>query len=171
KNLDQDVSFGKLSLYASDVDTGKDATGALTSIKIGGIQADVTADLTPPTIIPYMGDSTFESGGIVNTNSNLYVELFDDSGINISGTSDDNALVAYLDGGTEIFLLNDYYEADTDDFTRGTVLFPVRNLAPGRHTITVKAWDTHNNMAEATIEFVVTDGEGIVIETLGNFPN
>src|SRR5690606_19068535 len=32
KNLDQDVSFGKLSLYASDVDTGKDATGALTSI-------------------------------------------------------------------------------------------------------------------------------------------
>lgn len=171
KNLNKDVSFGKLSLYAFDSDSDKDASGALTSVKIGSVEADVTADHTPPTIIPYMGDSTFESGGIVNTNSTLFVELSDDSGINISGSGDDNALVAYLDGGAEIFLLNDYYEADTDDFTRGTVLFPVRNLAPGRHTITVKAWDTHNNMAEATIEFVVTDGEGIVVETLGSYPN
>ena len=44
-------------------------------------------------------------------------------------------------------------------------------MPPGRHTITVKAWDTHNNPGETTIEFVVTDGEELVIETLGNFPN
>jgi hypothetical protein len=53
----------------------------------------------------------------------------------------------------------------------GTVIFPMRGLSPGRHSLTVKAWDTHNNPGQATIEFIVTDGENIVIETLGNFPN
>jgi hypothetical protein len=42
---------------------------------------------------------------------------------------------------------------------------------PGRHSITIKAWDTYNNPAEATIEFIVTDGKTIVIESFGNYPN
>ena len=58
-----------------------------------------------------------------------------------------------------------------DDFTRGRVNFPIHGLSPGRHSLTVKAWDTHNNPGEATIEFIVTDGENIVIETFQNFPN
>ena len=45
----------------------------------------------------FMGDTTFISGGVVNTNSTLIVNLQDDSGINISGYGVGNALVAYLD--------------------------------------------------------------------------
>ena len=58
-----------------------------------------------------------------------------------------------------------------NDFTRGSVHFPMKGLSPGRHSITVKAWDTHNNPGQATLEFVVTEGENIVIETFANFPN
>ena len=129
------------------------------------------ADVTPPIIIPYMGDSTFESGGIVNTNSTLVVELSDDSGINISGHNEATTMVAFLDGDIKRYVLTDYYEAEKDDFKRGKVVFPLKGLEPGKHSITINAWDTHNNPGQATIEFVVTDGTEIVIETLGNFPN
>jgi hypothetical protein len=44
-------------------------------------------------------------------------------------------------------------------------------LTPGPHTITVSAWDTHNNPATSSISFLVTDGKGIVIENFGNYPN
>jgi hypothetical protein len=115
-----------------------------------------------------MGDSTFISGGLVSPNATLIVRLQDDHGINISGG--ENSLVAYLDDD-EVYILNDYYEAYIDDFTKGSVYFPLRDLSPGRHTITVKAWDTFNNAGEATIEFVVSDSEAMTIETLGNFPN
>ncbi len=119
----------------------------------------------------FMGDTTFISGGVVNTNSTLIVNLQDDSGINISGYGVGNALVAYLDNEQQAYILNDYYEAYMNDFTRGSVHFPMKGLSPGRHSITVKAWDTHNNPGQATLEFVVTDGENIVIETFANFPN
>ena len=47
----------------------------------------------------------------------------------------------------------------------------MKDLVPGKHTITVKAWDTYNNPAEASIDFIVTDGQVLIIETLGNSPN
>jgi hypothetical protein len=33
------------------------------------------------------------------------------------------------------------------------------------------AWDTYNNPGEATVDFVVTDGNAMVIEEFGNYPN
>jgi hypothetical protein len=170
KNIDDEIGTGKLSAYAVDLSNALDAGGSR-SFKIGGIEADAATDNTPPTIQLYMGDTTFVSGGIVSTNTTLVVKLQDDSGINISGRGIDNGLAAYLDNEEQPFILNDYYEAYTDDFTKGSVNFPMNGLSPGRHSITVKASDIHNNAGQATIEFIVTDDENIVIETLGNFPN
>ena len=76
---------------------------------------------------------------MVNTNSTLIVNLQDDSGINISGYGVGNALVAYLDDEPEAYILNDYYKAYMNDFTRGSVHFPMKGLSPGRRWITVKA--------------------------------
>jgi hypothetical protein len=168
KNVDEEIAQGKLSLYASDPTARIDATGASLSFKIGGTEPDVSPDNAAPVVSLFMGDSTFISGGLVSPNATLIVRLQDDHGINISGG--ENSLVAYLDDD-EVYILNDYYEAYIDDFTKGSVYFPLRDLSPGRHTITVKAWDTFNNAGEATIEFVVSDSEAMTIETLGNFPN
>jgi hypothetical protein len=35
----------------------------------------------------------------------------------------------------------------------------------------VKAWDTYNNPAQATVDFLVTDGQVLIIESLANAPN
>ncbi|HET9054408.1 MAG TPA: hypothetical protein VFM90_09555, partial [Cyclobacteriaceae bacterium] len=36
---------------------------------------------------------------------------------------------------------------------------------------TLKAWDTHNNPAQATIEFWVTETENLVIQSFVSYPN
>ena len=44
-------------------------------------------------------------------------------------------------------------------------------LSKGKHTISLKAWDTFNNSSAATIDFVVADNHEFVISDLYNFPN
>jgi hypothetical protein len=170
KNLVYEIGPGKLSLYASDPEHALDAAGATSEFRVGGSEPNVPADNTSPQITLYMGDTTFVSGGIVTPSTTLVARLSDASGINISNYGIGNNMVAILDDGT-VYTVSDYYEADVNDFTRGWLNFPLHNLTPGRHTLTLKAWDTYNNPAQAQINFVVTDGEALVIETFGNYPN
>jgi hypothetical protein len=45
--------------------------------------------------------------------------------------------VAILDGDvSNPFILNDYYQTNLDDYTKGNLRFPLRNLVVGLHTIT-----------------------------------
>lgn len=170
-NISEEVAPGRLSLYAFDPNTGRDAKGVHTTNRIGGIEPDPGSDVTPPHIRLYMGDTTFVNGGITSPDTYLVARLEDESGINISGYGGGNGIIATLDDSDETFLLSDYYVADLDTWKRGTVRYPLLGLAPGRHELTLYAWDVYNNPAEATIAFVVTDGEQLVIEDFGNYPN
>jgi hypothetical protein len=170
KNMAYEVGKGKLSLYAEDPSQGIDAAGATTDFSIGGSEPSPTIDTTTPTLQAFIGDTTFVNGGITNPNTTLLVHLKDAGGINISGYGIGNNLMATLDDN-ETFNLNDYYIAESNDFTKGWINYPLNNLSPGAHTITIKAWDTSNNGNETTVQFWVTDGEEIVIEQFGNYPN
>jgi len=172
KNIAYDIGEGKLSLYASDLEKERDAGGASSAFKIGGSEKNSPDDDTPPVINAWVGDTTFINGGVTNPNTSLIVKLQDASGINISNYGIGNSLVAVLDNNDErVFALSDYFQTETDDYTTGWVNFPLKDLVPGQHTITVKAWDTYNNPAEASVDFLVTDGQVLIIESLGNSPN
>lgn len=170
KNIAYEINGGKLSLYAYDAARNRDAAGVSKDFKIGGSETAVPSDNISPTIRVYMADTTFVNGGIVLPNTNLLVRLKDESGINTSNYGIGNNMVAILDGG-ENFALSDYYMSDVDTYKKGWVNYPMKNLAPGKHSITVKAWDTYNNPVEGTVDFVVSDGESLVIEQFGNYPN
>ena len=45
------------------------------------------------------------------------------------------------------------------------------DIAPGTHTLTVRAWDVYNNSAENQVEFVVASDENMSIRNLLNYPN
>ena len=171
RNIAYEINYGKLSLYAFDDDRTRDVAGGTDSFKVGGSETDVAADNKSPEIEVFMGDTTFINGGVVSPDTYLVVKLSDESGINISNYGIGNTMMAVLDDDVEVFLLNDYYVAEKDNFTRGRVRFPLRGLSPGTHTITVKAWDTFNNPAEKAVQFTVTDGASLVIESFGNYPN
>ena len=68
-------------------------------------------------------------------------------------------------------MLNDSYVANVGDFTAGRVNNPYKDLAAGPHSLTLKAWDTYNNSAERTIEFVVANNEKLALDHVLNYPN
>lgn len=171
KNIAYLVDNGKFSFYAFDPHSGAEAKGDNTSLKIGGSEKNVTADVTPPVIRLYMGDTTFVNGGVTTPDTYLIANLEDENGINISGYGIGNSIIAELDDDAATFVLNDYYTSSLDTYKRGSIRFPLLGLRPGRHQIVVRAWDVHNNPSEATIGFLVTDGDELVIEDFGNFPN
>lgn len=167
KNIDYSVDYGRMNLFAKSV--SKTAAGVST-IKVGGSASNTTADTTPPLVHVFMNDSTFVNGSTVSPNAKLFVSFSDDSGINISSFGIGNDLTAVLDDEAT-YQLNDYYKASADDYTKGTVVFPLQDINPGKHRIKVLAWDTHNNSAEGYVDFFVSSGTAMVIEEFGNYPN
>jgi hypothetical protein len=170
KNIGYAVDVGKLSLYAYTEADQIDASGFSQEFNIGSSEENVEADNTPPIINLYLGDETFEDGGITGPATTLVARLYDESGINISGYGIGNSIIAVLDDH-DSFILNDYYDADIDDYTWGTIRFNLNNLQPGKHTLNLRAWDTHNNPGQAKIDFYVTNGPALVIENFANYPN
>ena len=166
------IGQGKVSFYAKRDNALEDQTGHSFDIQIGGINENAVEDNIGPLVNLFMNDENFVSGGITNQSPTLLAKLQDDNGINTaSGIGHD--ISAVLDGDeTNPFVLNDYYTANVDDFTSGTVSFPFRDLEPGLHTITLKAWDVYNNSSVSEIQFVVFDNnEELVINNILNYPN
>ena len=119
-----------------------------------------------------MNDESFIDGGNTNTSPNLIVSLSDVSGINTSITSIDHDIVAILDDDqANPIILNDFYETELNDFTKGKAVYQLRDLSVGNHTLKIKAWDTYNNSSETTLNFMVVSDSGLVLDNVLNYPN
>ena len=172
RDISMTVDNGKFSLYATNSNINLDHSGAELDILIGGINEDAVNDNIGPEIDLFMNDENFIDGGITNENPFLIANLYDENGINTSsGIGHD--ITAILDGdNSNTFKLNDYYEANLDDYQNGTLKFPLRDLEPGLHTITFKAWDVFNNPSSGEIEFNVIDqNQELSLSNVLNYPN
>jgi len=168
ENLLPGIDWGKLSLYAFS-EHDQDALGS-SNIKIGGQEPNPQPDTTPPDIKLYISDTTFINGGTVGPNTKLVAQLFDNSGINLASVSPQNNIIATLDNKWS-YIVNEYFYSDTNNSKKGTVIFPLDTLKKGTHQLSLKASDTYNNSSIATVDFIVTDGIGISIDALVNYPN
>ncbi len=162
---------GKVSLYAQRNGVLEDQTGANLDIQVGGLDENAPEDNEGPQIQLFMNDESFVSGGITNDSPLLLANLEDENGINTSsGIGHD--IVAVLDGDEENpFVLNEYYQAEVDDYTRGVTSYKLRNLEEGLHTLTLKAWDVYNNSSTSEIQFIVAGDDEISISRVLNYPN
>jgi hypothetical protein len=163
---------GKISYYSKTENPLSDKRGYSYEIKIGGVNLNAPEDNTGPDIKLFMNDESFISGGITNENPILIAKLFDESGINTSsGVGHD--IVAIIDGDeTNPYVLNDYYVADLDSYQSGSLSYPLRNLSPGLHTLSLKAWDVYNNSSTKEIQFIVYDqNESLKLTNVLNYPN
>ncbi|MAZ72328.1 MAG: peptidase C25 [Flavobacteriaceae bacterium] len=165
------VGNGRLSLYAKNNLQLEDQTGFSEQIRIGGLNENAPADNVGPTIRLFMNDENFVSGGITNNAPMLLAKLQDENGINTaSGIGHD--IIAILDGDeSNPIVLNEFYQTEVDDFTRGTTNYNLRDLEKGLHTLTLKAWDVYNNSSTADIQFVVTGSDELQIKRVLNYPN
>lgn len=170
KDIKIAVGKGKISLYAQDQKEEK--SGVNFDIDVGGINENAPEDNTGPEVQLFMNDESFIDGGITNTSPNLIVKLSDISGINTSITAVDHDIVAIIDGNESApIILNDFYETELNDFTKGNVKFQLRDLSVGKHTLKIKAWDTYNNSSEATLSFEVVSDTKLILNNVLNYPN
>lgn len=170
KDINYQFGKGKLSYYAYN---GKeDATGYSKEITIGGKDNNAGLDEKGPEIGLYLNSKSFVSGGITSENPVIYAEIFDSNGINTTGNGIGHNITAIIDKNTSKAInLNNYYEADMDSYSSGKVNYPLSDLAIGNHTLSLKAWDVHNNSSEKIIDFVVVKDEKIAIDHVLNYPN
>ena len=162
---------GRVSLYATAED-GRDGAGVFTRFVVDGLAAPAVADATPPTVEAFIGDETFVEGGVTGEDPILYVRLADDTGINVAGSAIGHDLTATLKGPTDAtYILNDFYEAATDNYRRGEARFPVYGLPEGEYTLEVRAWDLANNTGTGRTSFLVSADAGTGLRRVLNYPN
>lgn len=170
KDINYSFGNGRISAFAKS--ESATASGYNNSVVVGGITSNYKPDGQGPEIKIYLNDKNFVSGGTSDANPKLLIFIADSSGINTTGTGIGHDLVATIKGSTEkSIVLNDYYEADLDSYQKGKIEFQLTDLNEGINTITVKAWDVHNNSATATLSVNVVADSKLKITHLLNYPN
>lgn len=170
-DINYSFGMGKISLYATD-EISQDAAGYESRLIIGGSSRDSLKDNNPPVVKVFINNNQFIFGSICGPDPKIYAEISDDNGINISGNSIGHDLIAVLDNQIQYpIILNQNFTASLNNPLEGTVLYPLNNLSPGKHSITVTAWDISNNFGSGTVEFIVVDENEVRLENVGCFPN
>ncbi|MFH0991768.1 MAG: type IX secretion system sortase PorU [bacterium] len=168
KDISYDKNTARVSLYAwSD---SLDASGFTENLIFGGSATSGEQDTTGPTITIKLDDANFQSGDFVKSASTIIVDLYDQNGINTSIAGIGHRLEASLDRSRTIDLTN-YYRANLDTYQSGRIEYPLKEVAEGKHTLEVKAWDIHNNSSMAETYFEVKSEERFGIDDVYNYPN
>ena len=160
----KDISYsnlqGKMNLYAVDTESGNEAQGNFDNFIVGGTSDTAETDTIGPKIRAlYLNDTTFVDGGQVNTTPYFVAELWDKSGVNITGSSVGHDMMLVIDESTVLsYNLNSYYELLLGEDGTGIVKFPIPALEPGKHTAEFWVWDILNNSTVRTFTFEVVEG-------------
>lgn len=164
------VDTARVSYYT--VAGNNDGHGYSNSFRIGGSLSGAELNRVGPEINLYLNDTLFVSGGLSDTNPILLARLRDENGINTVGNGIGHDLTAVIDNDSQQpIILNEFYETDLDTYKSGEVRYQLPELTEGNHTLSLKAWDVHNNSSSATIDFVVADNSTIALEHVLNYPN
>jgi hypothetical protein len=170
KDIDYSYGNGRISYYAST--DREDAAGSFTDFVIGGVDTLGVSDNECPKVELFMNDENFVNGGTTTTNPTLIAKISDNYGINTTGNGIGHDLTGVLDNATSNkIILNDYYQTEQDSYNSGVVRYPLRDLTPGDHTITVRAWDVNNNSTEQELTFRVVSEEKFELRHVLNYPN
>ncbi|MDR2969776.1 MAG: type IX secretion system sortase PorU [Tannerellaceae bacterium] len=160
KDISYSGNTGKMNFYAYDETQGIEAQGAFSNYRVGGSVSNPDPDNEGPEIRSlYLNDSVFVSGDVVNSTPLFVAGLWDQSGVNITGSSIGHDVMLIIDGNSALsYNLNSYFETIPDSEGSGRVIFPVPELAEGLHSAELIVWDVHNNSSRETFSFVVAPG-------------
>ena len=169
KNIDYNFGNGKMVMYALDNSSGIDALGTSLDFKIGGTAEGFIADNTPPTIELFINDSTAIIQGEYKPDVTFIINLFDESGINISENGIGQHISLSINDSIS-YNLNDFYLAKLEDFRQGSLSFEIKDLKKGLNQIEIKAWDTHGNSASRSQNlFIIENSSNLTV--INNSPN
>lgn len=170
--IPKDVTFGsnsRISLYVWN--NQNDGAGYTEHVVVNGTDTLAAIDTVGPHISLYLDDLNFKPGDVVKSNTALIVELEDNSGINTSTVGVGHRLTATMNNPERTFDLTNYYRSNLNTYQSGEIRYPLSNLADGKYSLRVKAWDIYNNSSEAETFFEVNATEDLALLYVMNYPN
>ena len=158
----KDISYtdgaGLMTLYAVNQAKTGTAHGENSSFILNG-SSTVLNDSIGPSIYCYLNTKSFKNGNKVHTTPYFVAELYDDNGINASGSSIGHDLELIIDGDmSKTYNLNSYFNYEFGDYRSGTLGFSIPKLDYGHHKLLFRAWDVLNNSSTAELNFEVAKG-------------
>lgn len=168
KDISYRTGSGKILAYFKD--QTNQGSGYNKKFVINGIDSNAAIDTTGPEITLFMDTRNFRSGDMVNQNTKIIADFFDESGINLTGTIGHKIEAIINNEENNKLDLTQYYNT-TSGYKYGTLDYPFQNLADGRYTLRIKAWDTYNNPNETEITFIVKNNTALSVANVTNYPN
>jgi len=185
KDITYGGKFGRMSIYFANEQIH--GSGYQDYIPVGG--TSVIQDTEGPIIKIRFEGQNFVDGNLVGEKSILEVEIADSvSGVNIAGDIGHNITMVIDDQGSDEVILTDLFNYYENNFKAGKVRYEFSTykrfstaqsndlteqygLAPGEHSITIKAWDNFNNSSITTANFTVVSDDILKITNVFNYPN
>ncbi|MDR2084752.1 MAG: type IX secretion system sortase PorU [Bacteroidales bacterium] len=156
-NLNAGDSTLKLQLYAYDTINNITAIGSVSSINFKG-ESDDYSDTSGPRVTAYINHPYFENYDIIGKDANLYIYLFDESGIDFYGNSIGKQISYILNEDYSSFdILNSYFVLENDDYQRGYIEYELTDLPLGDNYITIDVYDVMGNLTQKTLYFTVAE--------------
>lgn len=170
KDIRTNFDFGKISIYAID-SAGQDAAGYSKKYIVGGAANNYAADGEGPSLEIFLEDTTFSFGDKVTPTPLFIGHLTDPSGINIMPNDIGKDITLTIDEDHQnTIVLNSKYNTKSN-YKSGEVIYPIDKLENGRHSMVFKAYDNHNNSAQAYSEFIIEDNPKLALDHVLNYPN
>lgn len=168
KDIQYNYGNGRISYYAYNDST--DANGSFDGVIVGGINPEAVIDTTAPIVDLYINKNTF-LGGTVGASPSLFAEISDEYGINTTGAGIGHDMTMVIDGDHKNAIsVNNYFRYTTGSYRQGTLTYPL-DLAPGRHTISLKVWNINNVSTTKEITFNVNASDKLKIFNFKATPN
>lgn len=170
----RDVAFdygrGKISHYAND--DSYDAAGSYQNIFFGGFDTSADINACRPSIRLFLNDTNFRSGASTNPYPTVLALLSDSVGINAVGSGLGHDITVTLDNNPNAtIVLNDFFTPDYNDPRSGSLSYTLDYLAPGYHSLTLKAWNIYNYSNSSSISFFVDSSASLSVTQFFSLPN
>lgn len=154
--ISNNYSPALISLYAYDPSKKNEANGSSDKLFVYGYD-NTSAEDTDGPVIEKFGLNSYTTGDVrvVHSNPVAMAVFSDESGINISDAGIGHKMTLTLDSDKVFDDLCHYFIPDPEDATRGSIAYPLQDLAPGDHQLTLTVWDNARNSSKATVDFKV----------------
>ncbi len=157
KDIEMSVGDAKISIYATNNNKDEDVFG-VKKIVVGGLSDATLTDTLGPEITISVDGKTSKEIYVATSNAalELRIDLADENGINLSTRGIGHQVQMIIDKKEQV-LLNDWYKNKTGTYQKGFIIYPLKKLPTGYHTLQIKAWDTYNNSSTKEIKLLILD--------------
>ena len=154
----KDISYsddpGLMLVYAVSSDRQQTAHGSSEDfVMVSAPEYDPEGE--GPMIAAWLDSPDFVDGGHAGSAPQLHAELYDEDGINVSGSGIGHDVELVVDGLMRYtYNLNEYFTFDFGDYRSGSIDFQLPLLDDGHHELQLRAWDVLNNSSVLSLTFV-----------------